>query len=469
MAGLQLSGLTSGLDTEAIISQLIAVESQPLARMSNDKTVATTRSQIFKDIESRLKNLKTSSDDLKSVLLWNPVQSVTSSNTDLFSAKATAGIAPGGHSVKITQMARAAQETYSWTPPATAGSLTINGVTVSVGANASIEDVASLVNGNSSLGVYAVNAGGQLVLTNRATGVPTTPLSASGDGITAHDASKSKAGLNAKGELDGVAFDQASNTITGSGTSPSAVNIPGLTITLKAVTTAAESIEVGVPVVDRDAVKAKLQAFVSNYNDALDFINGKLTEKKQTATDGAGNSTTKPIDYTKGVLFGDSGLRNILGAMRLAVSNPVSGTGLPATMTMLSQLGVSTGSASTTINADSVSGKLTFDADTFNAAMDSDPSSAQKLLGGVTGTDGFAQAFSSLLTPLVQVAGVLEQRVETANGQASDIDTQMAALNDRLTMRQEALRKQFTAMETALAANQDQLSSLLNMLGTSRA
>jgi flagellar hook-associated protein 2 len=476
-----LSGLgSSGIDTDAVITQLIAIESQPLTRMTNQKTVATTRSQALTDIETRLKNLKTSSDGLKDILLWNPTQSVTSSDSQ-FSAVASAGVAPGAHSVKVTQLARASQDTYDWTPQTSDSSMTINGVTVNVPANSNVNDVASLVNGNAALGVYAVNAGGRLVLTSRATGVANTSavppeIDAAGSavasaGLSGADAAKHKDAQNAIGELDGEAFDQRSNTIIGSGgtATPSAVNIPGLTITLKGVTDASNAniIDVGVPAVDRDKVSAALQDFVKNYNDTLDFINGKITEKKETSTDGAGNATTDTIDYSKGVLFGDSGLRDILSQMRMSVSNMVGTPGLPGTMNMLSQLGISTGAASSSINTDSVAGKLTFDADTFNAAMDADPTSAQKLLGGQLGSDGFAQSFSALLTPLVQSSGIFDQRIESANSDASDLDEQMATLNARLDDRTAALRKQFTAMETAISNNNSQLSSLLSALGTS--
>jgi flagellar hook-associated protein 2 len=466
-----LSGLgASGIDTDAVISQLIAIESQPLTRMTHQKTVATTRSQALTDIETRLKNLKSSADGLKDILLWNPVQSVTSSQTDKFSAVAAAGVAPGEHSIKITQMARASQDTYDWTPQAADSSLTINGVTVNVAANANINDVASMVNGNASLGVYAVNAGGRLVLTSRATGTAASAVTAGavGGGLSAADPAKHKDGLNATGELDGVAFNQASNTILGSGATPSTVNIPGLTITLKGVTDplASNVIDVGVPAVDTDAVKKALKDFVSNYNDTIDFINGKVTEKKQTATDGAGNATDDTIDYSKGVLFGDSGLRDILSSMRMAVSNIVPATGLPSTMNMLAQLGVSTGAASASINADSVAGKLTFDDAKFADAVASDPTSIQTMLGGTIGVDGFAQSFANLLTPYTQSSGILDQRISSADSDASDLDTQMARLNDRLDARTELLKKQFTAMESAISANNSQLSSLLSALGT---
>ncbi len=459
MAGIQLSGLSSGLDTDAVIAQLLAVERQPLARMQHDKTAAQTRQQALKDIESRLKNLKTAAEDLRSVTLWNPVQSVESSS-DKIAARLTGGAAPGGFRLTVTQMARAAQQTYTWTPQAVDSSVTINGVTLSVAANANVDDVAAQVNGNAALGVFAVNVGGKLVLTSRATGSDAAvqnAVVASGAAISqdASDVAKAKAGLDAQYAIDGGPVQtSASNTVANA--------VPGVEVTLKGLVTDVD-VSVSTPAVDKEAVKAKLKAFVDSYNDVLAFVTGKLTEQRETTTDGQGNEKTTAPDPKKGVLFGDSGLRDMLGSMRLTLSSPVAG--MPASMSMLSQLGISTGAAQATVNADAVAGKLVLDVDKLTAALDSDPTGVQQLLGGVAGTDGFAQAFTGLLTPLVQASGVLDQRVETADDEISDLDDRMNALNDRLAARETALRKQFIAMESALAANQNQLASLLSALG----
>ncbi len=88
------------------------------------------------------------------------------------------------------------------------------------------------------------------------------------------------------------------------------------------------------------------------------------------------------------------------------------------------------------------------------------------MLGGQLGVDGIGQSFTALLTPLVQSSGILDQRIESAHSDASDLDTQMATLNSRLDDRTAALRAQFEAMEEAITNNNNQLSSLLSALGT---
>ena len=64
MAGISLSGLASGVDTTAVIAQLMAVEAHGHARRQQ-KRALEAREQALKDILSRLKNLKTMAKDLK--------------------------------------------------------------------------------------------------------------------------------------------------------------------------------------------------------------------------------------------------------------------------------------------------------------------------------------------------------------------------------------------------------------------
>ena len=74
MAGLQLSGLFSGMDTEAIITKMMALEQVPRTRLQLSQGAAEARQQALRDVESRLKSLRTSAQDLGSVSLWAPTQ-----------------------------------------------------------------------------------------------------------------------------------------------------------------------------------------------------------------------------------------------------------------------------------------------------------------------------------------------------------------------------------------------------------
>jgi flagellar hook-associated protein 2 len=127
-------------------------------------------------------------------------------------------------------------------------------------------------------------------------------------------------------------------------------------------------------------------------------------------------------------------------------------------MDELSELGVSTGAAtgSGTVNADSVAGMLVFDDVKFDAAMASNPLDVRRMLGGMTGTSGFGQAIEAILAPTVSSTGTMQSRINAMDDEKKSLADSIAAMELRLTAKEARLKAQFTAMETAMAASQQQ-------------
>ena len=105
MAGIQLSGLASGLDTEGMITQLMALERQPETRWGQQKQISATKEQALKDVLSRIKTLQTNANDLKSVTTWLPSQSIDVSDSSKINATAVSGAAPGNYTLTASQLA----------------------------------------------------------------------------------------------------------------------------------------------------------------------------------------------------------------------------------------------------------------------------------------------------------------------------------------------------------------------------
>jgi flagellar capping protein FliD len=101
----------------------------------------------------------------------------------------------------------------------------------------------------------------------------------------------------------------------------------------------------------------------------------------------------------------------------------------------------------------------------LNAALDSDPTSVQNLLGG--NGNGFSQAFSNALNPYVQTGGVFSSRIDAANSEIKDFTESIADMDDRLQRKQDQLRQMFTSMELALQKTKSQGAELLAKLGVS--
>ncbi|MCW3021642.1 MAG: hypothetical protein JWR30_964 [Conexibacter sp.] len=453
MAGIQLSGLASGMDTASLISQLMAIERTPRTKITFDQSATTKRQSLLQDINTKLTALKSANDDLKSAATWVDTQSVESGDATKLTATRTGGAPPGGYDVSITQLATAERRTYGFQSPAADGPLKIlnqNGTeraSIDLKAGASVDDAVSAINSSTDANIYAVNVNGDLVLAAKATG-DSSQFSATGAGAE----TERVAGLNAKLTINGAPVERQSNTITDA--------LPGVTLTLKGKTAVGSTVglSVGTPGPDRDAIATKVQNFITAYNALVTTTRADLDEKRVPK---AANSA----DAQKGTLFGDSGLSSMLSSFRASVSAPIAGL---SGLTALTDLGISTGAANTgaAVNQDAVDGKLVLDTTKLNAALDANPLGVRKLLGGLSGTDGFAQSFGALLAPLQGTGGIFDARVTAATKDLSDIADKLTTFDARMDAKENTYNKKFTALEQAMQKSQAVGSSLTSYLAS---
>jgi flagellar hook-associated protein 2 len=448
--GVGLTGLASGLDTEALVAQLMAIERRPRQRLELREGQVEARQAQLRDVLSKLKSLKTAAADLRSVGLWADTQTVDSSDATKVAARRLSGAGPGGYLVEVTQLARAEQRTYDFTPSASASSITIDGVQIDLAENATLDDAVREINGRAESPVYAVNVNGQLVLASRTTGAA-NGFTASGPTIV-EDAAKAKVGLDATYTVDGGAPQtSSSNVVTGA--------IPGVELTLKGLTAGSVTVTVGAPGPDSTAIKEKVKRFVEVYNETVDLVRGKLTEARVP------NATTER-DAAKGVLRGDPLLSGILSSLRTSLSEAVGGN--PADLDELAELGITTGATtgSGTVSQSAIAGKLVLDEAKLSSLLDSRPSDVRRLLGGVSGVDGFAQRFEGLIDPATTAGGTIDQRLTEATNELDRVRDAMTALDDRLSLREKRLRAQFATLERLLSESQSQAGRIASQLGS---
>ena len=457
---INFGGIASGLDTNSIVDQLMAIERQPQNRLKLRQSQIDARKSALSDVSTRLKNLKNAAADLKSPTLWLDTQSVDVNDPTKVVASRTGPAGTGGYQVTVTQMARAYQHWYQYAAPASDDSISIGGRSYTVAANSDLDAVANTINSDSDATVYAsaVTASDgtkYLALSSKKTGSDVANDFDLTDGVAGtftKNIAKDVAGLNAQGTVGTQSFDEATNVIGDM--------IPGISLTLKGLTgpTSPITVTVGAPGPDDSAISAKVKAFVDQYNSTIDFIRSKLAEKP------IANPATAS-DYTKGVLYGDTQLTALLGQMRVALTSDYVPTN-PDTLDQLTELGVSTGSAISggTLNQDAIAGKLVFDATAFGKALDSDPASVRKLLGGNSSVSGFAQAFDALLAPVVQAGGTLDETIKSQDAQRKSISDQITRMDALLAKKQDLLKSQFAAMETALQQSQSQGNWLAGQL-----
>ena len=105
MSGLGLSGVFSGINTDALIAQLIAVGARPISLLEVRKTGIEEKISAVDAIMAQLRYLKNVGETLSDT---DELQAMTanSSDTDIMSVSASAGALEGVHNIVINQLAR---------------------------------------------------------------------------------------------------------------------------------------------------------------------------------------------------------------------------------------------------------------------------------------------------------------------------------------------------------------------------
>jgi flagellar hook-associated protein 2 len=447
---LQITGLASGLDTNSIISALIAIDQQPITALQNQSSGLSATNTALSSVQTALQQLSASAKALGSASLFTNTQTATSTNSTLVSATATTGTGAviGSYQVGVTNLASSAQRTFSFTSPTAADTVTIDGQQVSLNANASAQDLVNAVNSNSNLDAWATATdSGTVVFSNRATGDTGTNYIQVSDtsGSLTEQTALAQQGTNAQYTINGVAHSSASDTITN--------GIAGVTLSLNGLTTTTGTVTVNVspPAPNSQSIQTAVQAFVTSYNQVISQIQTQLSTQP---------SKTDP---TVGTLFGDPDLRDVLSNMRQAMYTP--GSGLPQSMSSMLNIGVSTGAASGSAlpSQNAINGDLSLDADTLTQALTSNPSGVAAML------KSWSKSFSGIVDTESQVGGTLDTRIQGDNQQISDISSRIQAMQETLNAKQTALQAQFAALEATLSQNQSTaswLSSQINALPT---
>jgi flagellar hook-associated protein 2 len=257
------------------------------------------------------------------------------------------------------------------------------------------------------------------------------------------------AAQDAAGTVNGVAFTSSSNTVTSA--------ISGVTLNLMGTTPSAPlTLTVDPARVDPDAIVTKVKTFVTAYNDVISTLTDKTTEKTVQ------NPTTDD-DRIKGALFGDSTLTNLLNQLRQGMQNPI--TGLSSGKNIMNYAGLSTGPVGQAYTTDSASGKLVLDESKLRSSIAAGTADIKSLFmsnGATDGVKGLMQRVSDVAFNATRTNGSLAAAITGTTADSQDITNSINAMQLLLDQREQAMKTQFTAMETALSnlkAMQSSLSS----------
>jgi flagellar hook-associated protein 2 len=104
MGELRLPGLATGIDTGALIQQLMLVERQRLNSFQTDKKIYEQESSLINDLRSKILQLNTTVSVLSDADNLNAFKA-TSNDKDILTIDASSDASPGSHSIEINQLA----------------------------------------------------------------------------------------------------------------------------------------------------------------------------------------------------------------------------------------------------------------------------------------------------------------------------------------------------------------------------
>jgi flagellar hook-associated protein 2 len=448
-----VTGVVSGaIDVSSIVSQLMQVERLPLTRLEQRETEIQSRLSAFGRVQSSLSTLETALATLakpagfaatKASVSGSGVEAVTSGTP-----------AEGRYAIAVTQLARAQSMASARVATATTdigtGTVTIksgDGSTVlgtfDVGDSGAgtLTELRNEINA-AGIGVRAslVNDAGEvrLVLNAKETGSASAFTLETSAGLAALAFSTQQGAQDAQFKVNGLALTASSNTIDDA--------IEGVTLTLTSAppagaapgTTVDGEVIVGI---DTTPTIEAANAFVKAYNDIEKLI-GDLTRYD-------------PNTRTAAILNGESVLRTMQAQLRAGVRAAVSGTA--GDYARLSEVGI-------TVQTD---GSLKLDASKFEDLVAADPAKVGRLFSASSATEGeqgLAVRLRAMVKALTQPDGTLDARQDGLRASIKTLDAQQERMEARLTLIEQRLTRQYSALDALLAVNSSRSTALANAL-----
>jgi len=437
MATISFGGLGSGLDTNSIVTGLVNASQGPLNQIKNQATGLTTVNTSLSNVATVLGKLQTALEAVDEV---KEVGSYTaSSSNSAIVATATGSASPGSYQVSVDRLATE-QRTYSTGYGASDSALGVSGAlnfsigggtatSISLDSSDTLDSIASKINSSGArVSASVINDGSQFRLQVRGldTGAANAiTFSGTALGLDVKDNTR-QAAQDSQVTIDGFAITRSSNQVIGA--------ISGVTLNLTATTAAGSPSTVKVDT-DPNGLKNKLSSVVSAYNAVVDMVHNL-----------AGFGSTKAsVDG----LAGDSLLRSLTSRMSNAVGTQV-GNG---TYQTLGSIGVS-------LDRD---GHMSLDSDKLNKALAADPSGVANVIAGPDSTTGAVDVLRDVVKAFgLAGTGAIAQRQTSLASRIKDTNARADKEQARLDAYADALRKQFTALDTLMSQSSQNQSYLSN-------
>lgn len=425
-----ISGIASGLDTETLIQQLMAIERRPLVLMQERKNTLQQQRDAWRDINTRLNNLRERMADLSRVGLYER-RAGTSSAADVATVTANRDAAEARYSITVEQLARSHRVAstrleeplgYNGLARVSVGEQQVD---ILVAADDTVATIADKIN-DADIAVSARVIDGRLVIEADDTGADNAMTFTDGyvwrqlgildDAGQIAQESLLQEAQDAKFLVEGLTVQRSSNTIDDL--------FEGVTLRLHAEGDTVIEVKR-----DADAVVDAVRRFVDQYNSTMSFMSERSGEG--------------------GVLQGDTLLMRIRFQLRSDTTAAVA-----AGDTLYNQLA----SVGVTVDRDGV---MSLNESRLREALSENPAEVARLFAGSTADgdefDGVAARLESRFQGwLATGSGLLAERQKMFGDRMRAIDDSMERMERRLEIRERNLMRQFVALEEVLAGFQTQ-------------
>lgn len=488
MAGVRMTGLVSGMDTESLVAQLSEAYQTKVDNVKKDQTKLEWKKEAWKSLNTKIMDFyKGSLSTFRSVSTYR----TKTATGDLSGVKVTAGnnAANGTHKVQVKSTATA----QMWTGRKitnengsnASGSTKLvdlgirSGSTIKLNGNAIDIDenttLSSLANQMSKLGIDAsYDAGqGRFYLNSKGTGEDNAFTLEGSDAdalnVLGLDLAEGEEGridaTNAVIEYNGVKYEQSTSTF----------NINGLTI---------EAVEEGnmqtfTVGIDSKGIYDKVKEFVKSYNTLIEEMNtlynaDRVTDYEPLTDDEKAAMSEDEVEKWEGVIKAsllrrDDTISSLLSSMRTTLNKSVSVTMADGSTKnfALTSFGINTGEYSENgklhIYGDSDDSDYADYDDALMKAINENPEAVEKTLSAL-GSEMYSNLMDAMGKKELSSALTFYNDIQIDN-EIDDYKDKVSALQEKAIAEEDKYYQQFAAMETALAKLQSQQSYISQLFG----
>lgn len=437
-----------------LYDKLQAAEETKLTAIATQKTKYDAQITGYGKLQSALTNLQTAAAKLAKTDTWNST-SVTSTNT-AFSATTTTGANVGEFTINVNKIAKGqvlttkagtidsntkqlggTTGTDSRTITITQAGADSKPLTVTLAdGDTSLNGIAKAINaangGVSASIIKADNGDYRLMLSSKTTGTDSDmTVTVTGDdtlkAVIGTDALvKQVPSQNAVINVNGIEIIRQSNTVTDA--------LPGVTLTLKAQSTADETLSV---TRSTDDNKKAVTDWVTAYNSLQSTI-ASLTKYEPPAVGATAQNSSN------GVLMGDSTIRGVQSDLRALLTNVQEGS-----YAIMAQLGITQDPLK---GADGALGNLKIDDKKLTQALTDNPAGVQAYFAGDGKTTGFATQMNNKLTDMLSTStgkeGVIQNAKDGINTTLKSIGRRYDAMELSIEATMARYKKQFSDLDS---------------------